>query len=236
MTFYRMESSLMLPANEDGEKTIKLLSGMMEIFKNNDCNVELFKNALELAKRIMNMENLTELRLTDEHEWITNKDSDIAVNIRNMKVRKRGDLVMPNNYKYIAFIEDYFDNDKHFGNIVLEFTGPNAEVIDGKLTGRFVVNWYMNPLAPAECANGEIKLPAKALYINGERSFVYHDKPYVDSDDSILNPIYVTVDKFKGMTMDEIKKIDSDEIIKEIKIHDTIDNYKNRREGECKQE
>lgn len=232
--FCDMEMKLLSPRDKEGEEVISLTKSIIEKLTNSNLDISLIGVVCDNIRDIISLRNITPLSFEDD-EWckIWNKGDnvDVFANYRSLDIHKVGDLVFPNMHKYYCHETKVYGTDEVLRNPVYSY-GLNFEVKDNRLTGRVIIDWYLNHTsgekAIAICGEmEEIQFEANLLKAKDGSKFIYHTKEYEISDDVVLRPFYVTIDELVDTDIDTFAEMSSDEILQ------LITYYEQRIKPEC---
>lgn len=210
--FRDMEMSLIKPKDGVGEKAIKMVSEIIDKFKENgfDYNDSYF--VVDSLKNLINLKSMSSLSFKDE-EWIeTNMDGNkkAYMNCRNTSVWKICGLIFPKIHTYRVSTKT--DSSTTIRN------APNIEISNGKLTGRFIADWYLQydkgpkkTIIVGDCSDS-IELPAEITRTSDGGTFITHSTPYEVDVDSVLLPLYLKSDELTGLSLEEFSKMGKDDI------------------------
>lgn len=207
-----MEMSRIKPKDGIGEKAIGMVSEIIDKFKKNGFDYNDSDFVINSLNSLINLKSISSLTF-DDSEWIdTNMDGNkkAYMNCRNTSVWKICGLIFPKMHIYRVLTET--------GSSATIKNNPNIEISYGKLTGRFIVDWYLQydegpnrTIIMGDCSDS-VELPAEIIKTSDGGVFITHSKPYEISKDSILLPLYLKSDELTGLSLEKFSKMDKDDI------------------------
>lgn len=239
--FTKMELGILKAKTPEGEKILSITNDIINTLIDSGLSIENMKIISSNIESILNLNCLSPLTFSDEEWCKINETNGVVtyINYRSMNVRKIGDLVFPRIHKYHCPITVIPETGEQVFNAIFAY-GPNFEVSDGKLTGRVVIDWYLQYTEPPKSISitgkpNEIHIEAKLLKLDDGNRIIFHDSEYTVEEDTILIPFYITVDELVDMDTNDFAKMNQDEINQLIKKYDERvkpESY-SRKEGDA---
>lgn len=224
--FAEAELNYLVPKDEIGEKILSVSRQIINTITDAGLPIDCMDTIANNVKYAVNMINITPLTL-DDSEWCLVKEKEgvkIYSNYRSLDVRKIGDLVFPHNYEYYCSELWVYGKDKPL-RMPMRARDINFEVKDRNLTGRVVIDWYLNKTKGGDifaiCGDVDnIQIDAIILKVKDGGKRIIHVESYDTGDDSVLIPFYIQIDELAGMDIDRFSEMSSDEVYELIISHE----------------
>lgn len=224
--FSKMELGFLQAKSPEGEKILSITEHIVKLLVSSGLDVGDMRTVSANIESILNLNCISPLTF-DDSEWCEVGNINGVpkyVNYRLFRVRKTGDLIFPKMHKYHCSMTVVPKTGKEVLNAVFA-QGPNFQVSDGKLTGKVVVDWYLQYTKPPKAISivgksSDIYIEAKLMVLDNGDMVIYHDSEYPVTEDTILIPFYLSIDEVAGMDIKEFAKMSQDEINQLIQKYD----------------